>query len=361
MMERDMMRALKWHAAHDIRLEKVEVPTPKDNEVVVAVAYCGICGSDLHEYDSGPHAIPIEVPHKLSGSVAPIIIGHEFCGTVVQVGSSVRNFKAGDRVSVEPEYRCQQCAYCETGSYNLCVSMGFAGLMGDGGMAEFAVIPAYMLHHLPDTVSFEQAATFEPAAVALHALRRAELKLGDTCAVFGLGPIGLLLVALAKLQGATTIVAVDVSEERLNSAKQAGATHVFNGREFDSHELVQAIQAETNGLGVDVSFEAAGLNATLENGLQALRKGGKLVMVGLMPEAKFNSFDMVNNELSLIASVGYRHVYEELIQLVANKMFDPSFIVTKVVPLERTVTDGFDALLKDRSQIKILVAPNLSS
>ncbi|WP_321811847.1 MULTISPECIES: 2,3-butanediol dehydrogenase [unclassified Burkholderia] len=352
------MRALQWHGPRDIRLVDLDTPRAGPGEVRIAVAYCGICGSDLHEYADGPHAIPVHAPHPLSGRTAPLTLGHEFCGTVVEVGAGVTTLVPGDRVAVEPEYHCHQCAYCRAGSYNLCVSMGFAGLMGDGGMADFAVVPAYMLHRLPDDVSLEQAAVMEPAAVALHALRRGELRLGDTCAVFGLGPIGLLLIMLAKLQGATTIVAVDVSPERLAAAVRFGATHAFDARSLDAPVLRDAIREAAGGLGVDVSFEAAGLPATFEAAMQGLRKGGRLVMVGLMPHAGFDAFRAVNDELTFTASVGYRHVYEDLLRLIGSGALDLTSIVTRTVSLEDAVADGFDALLADRAQIKILVAPS---
>ncbi|NTZ87416.1 2,3-butanediol dehydrogenase [Burkholderia metallica] len=351
------MRALQWHGPRDVRLVEIDTPRVGPGDVRIAVAYCGICGSDLHEYADGPHAIPVDAPHPLSRRTAPLTLGHEFCGTVVEVGEGVTTLRAGDRVAVEPEYRCSQCAYCRSGSYNLCVSMGFAGLMGDGGMADFAVVPAYMLHRLPDGVSLEQAAVMEPAAVALHALRRGELRLGDTCAVFGLGPIGLLLIMLAKLQGATTIVAVDVSPERLAAATRFGATHAFDARGLDASALQDAIRAATGGLGVDTSFEAAGLQATFESAMRALRKGGRVVMVGLMPHVGFDAFRAVNDELTFTASVGYRHAYEDLLRIVASGALDLTSIVTRTVALEDAVADGFDALLADRTQIKILVSP----
>ncbi|MDR9059719.1 Sorbitol dehydrogenase [Burkholderia multivorans] len=355
------MRALQWHGPRDVRLVDIDTPRVGPGEVRIAVAYCGICGSDLHEYADGPHAIPVDAPHPLSGRTAPLTLGHEFCGTVVEVGAGVTTLRAGDRVAVEPEYRCQRCAYCRAGSYNLCVSMGFAGLMGDGGMADFAVVPAYMLHRLPEGVTLEQAAVLEPAAVALHALRRGELRLGNTCAVFGLGPIGLLLIMLAKLQGATTIVAVYVSPQRLAAAKRFGATHAFDARSLDAAALRDAIRAETGGLGVDVAFEAAGLPATFEAAMHALRKGGRVVMVGLMPHAGFDAFRAVNDELTFTASVGYRHAYDDLLRIVASGALDPASIVTRTVSLEHAIADGFDALLADRTQIKILVSPALGA
>lgn len=209
------MKALRWHAARDLRLSELERQAPRPGEVELEVAYCGICGSDLHEYQSGPHSIPQAEAHPLSGCRAPLTLGHEFCGVVAALGPGVEGLRIGDRVAVEPEYRCGECRYCREGRYNLCESMGFIGLMGDGGFAERARVPAYMLHRLPDAVGFRQAAVLEPAAVALHALRRSSLAPGQRCAVFGLGPIGLLLVMLARLRGIEDIVAIDVSPERL--------------------------------------------------------------------------------------------------------------------------------------------------
>ncbi|HWU62796.1 MAG TPA: alcohol dehydrogenase catalytic domain-containing protein, partial [Ensifer sp.] len=182
-----------WHKARDVRIERRERPALSAGQVRLRVSLCGICGSDMHEYLDGPHAIPVKAPHPISGAAAPLVIGHEFTGTVIEAGND-SGFEAGQRVAVEPEYRCGVCAACRRGDYNLCESMGFAGLMGPGGMAEEAVLPAYMLHPLPDTVSDRQAAVLEPAAVALHALRRAGLTAGQSVAVIGAGPIGLLLV-----------------------------------------------------------------------------------------------------------------------------------------------------------------------
>ena len=351
------MKALQWHGPRDIRLTRIAMPSPGHDDVLIEVAYCGICGSDLHEYDNGPHAIPIVTPHVLSGRIAPLTLGHEFCGTVREVGANVRGLSVGERVGVEPEYRCSRCRYCQIGDYNLCNSMGFAGLMGDGGMAEYVVTPAYMLHRLPDSVPFVQAAVLEPAAVALHALRRSALRINGTCAVFGLGPIGILLVMMARLQGASSIVAVDVSPERLAAAARLGATDVIDARSVSAGEIASMVRAMTGG-GVDVSFEAAGLQETFEGALQSLRKGDETLMVGLMQRAGFDAFRVVNDELSIRSSVGYRHVYPDLIRLVEAGAIDLSAIVTKTVSLERAVVDGFDVLTRDKRQIKVLVVPS---
>ncbi|MGZ0716753.1 2,3-butanediol dehydrogenase [Pseudomonas palleroniana] len=346
------MKALRWHAARDLRLSDLELQGPGTGEVELRVAYCGICGSDLHEYQDGPHSIPQAEPHPLSGCRAPLTLGHEFCGVVSALGTDVVDLKVGDRVAVEPEYRCGECRYCREGRYNLCCSMGFIGLMGDGGFAERARVPAYMLHRLPQTVSLRQAAVLEPAAVALHALRRSSLAPGQRCVVFGLGPIGLLLVMLARVRGVHDITAVDLSPQRLALAIEFGATKVLDARDGDVATRLQA------GDAMDCAFEAAGSQASLNAALASLRKGGELVLVSLMGEVRLDAFDLVNRELRLVGSVGYRDVYPELIALIADGHLDLARAVTRSVSLEQAVEHGFDALLQDKSQVKILVNPN---
>lgn len=350
-----MTRAAVWYGARDVRVVEVELKLPGPGEVTIAVAYCGICGSDLHEYADGPHAIPVSEPHPESGTTAPIIIGHEFCGTVVEVGSGVSGFAPGDRVAVEPHYRCGVCPRCLNGEYNICRHFGFAGLMGDGGMAERAVVPAYMLHRLPDTVSLEQAAVFEPAAVALHAWRRADIRPGETVAVIGLGPIGLLIVMLAVRHGASRIIATDLSAARLEIARTLGATNLVPAD--DRVAVADLIRQAAGGEGVDAAFEVVGSEETLRTCLHATRSGGRVMLVGLAGTVSIDAFAMVNKEQSIITSVGYRDVYPDLIRLVERGM-DLTAIGTTTIALADVVPHGFEALLRGGDQIKILVRPS---
>ena len=347
------MNALRWHAARDLRLSQVQLRQPGPGEVLLQVAYCGICGSDLHEYADGPHSIPHQEAHPLSGCRAPLTLGHEFCGQVVALGPGVDPSLLGQRVAVEPEYRCGECQYCRMGQYNLCESMGFIGLMGDGGFAEQALVPAYMLHRLPERVSFKQAAVLEPAAVAYHALNQSSLLAGDSCVVFGLGPIGLLLVLLARLRGVERIYAVDLDPERRRLALELGASAALDGADLQLQERLRQL---SDG-GLDTAFEAAGSQQTLSHALHCLRKGGEAVLVGLMGQVQLDAFHLVNHELRLLSSVGYRHVYPELIELLASGRLDLSRLVTRCLALEQAVEQGFEALLHDKSQIKVLVNP----
>ncbi|WP_019043713.1 2,3-butanediol dehydrogenase [Comamonas testosteroni] len=348
------MKALKWHGALDLRLEVIERRPLKAGEIRIEVAYCGICGSDMHEYLHGPDSIPVNVPHPLSGRVAPIVIGHEFCGTVVEVAADVKGLGVGDRIAVEPEYRCGHCIYCRSGRYNLCESMGFVGLMGDGGMAEEAVVPAYMAHVLPPSLSFRQAAVAEPAAVALHAVRRSALRAGDDCVIFGMGAIGLLLVMMARHHEAGRIIAVDVDARRLGLARELGASDTVDASQGD---VVQQVHELTGGVGVPVSFEAVGRPETLQGALGVLSKGGEAVLLGLMPEARIDTFDLVNRELRITSSLGYRGRYPELLELMARGVVDAGKIVTHVVSLEAAIQDGFERLASAGDAIKVLVQP----
>lgn len=347
------MKALRWHGPRDLRLVDLVERTLQPGEVRIRVAYCGICGSDLHEYVDGPHAIPVDCPHPISGHRAPLTLGHEFCGTVVE--SADRSVKVGVRVAVEPEYRCGDCFYCRQGQYNRCIAMGFVGLMGDGALAETVVVPSYTVHPLPDEVRFDQAAALEPAAVALHAVRTSGLRGGDACAVFGMGPVGLLTVAMLRQCGAGEIIAVDVHPHRLALAGAMGASRVVDATREDS---ASAVFSATSGAGAAIAFEVAGVQATLDSTLACLKKGGEALLVGLMGKAQVDIFDIVNRELRLTASVGYRDVFPTLIAWTSKGLIDPSAIVTRKVSLAQAIPLGFDALLADKDQVKVLVAPH---
>ncbi|WP_030371887.1 2,3-butanediol dehydrogenase [Streptomyces rimosus] len=353
------MKAVVWYGPRDVRVTERAVPVPGPHEVLLQVVYCGICGSDLHEYADGPHAIPTRAPHPASGARAPLVLGHEFCGTVAAVGDGVAadGPAAGDRVAVEPHYRCGTCPRCRAGEYNICRHFGFAGLMGDGGLAEYAVVPSYMAHRLPPDVPLEQAAFFEPASVALHALRRA----GDvrSVAVVGLGPVGLLTVLLAARRGIWRIIAADVRPDRLALAGRLGATDLADARDAadprrPDPRAGERIRRLAGAEGVDAAFEAVGSQSALDACLAATRRGGRTVLIGLAPRLAFDALALVNKEQSIVASVGYRHTYPELIRLVREDGLD----LTSVVPLEAVVERGFAALLEGAgTDIKILAAP----
>jgi len=351
------MRAALWYNRKDIRVESIPEPVVKKDQVKIKVAYCGICGSDLHEYLAGPIFIPVEEPHPLSEDQAPIVMGHEYAGEVVEVGNEVTRFKIGDRVCIEPIYNCGTCASCLKGHYNVCEQLGFIGLSGGlGGFSEYSVVPDKMVHKIPDHMSWEQAALVEPTAVAVHAVRQSELRIGDSVAVIGTGPIGLLVIQAAKAAGASQIIAVEVSPERREIALQVGAHMAINPMEVDA---VDEIKSYTNGLGVDVAFEVAGIDATINTAIQATKAEGNVVNISIWEKPAtipVNNFILTERKMTSI--IAYRNIFPQVIQLIANRQIQAERLITKKISLSQIVDEGFDALTRSKNQIKILVDPS---
>lgn len=173
------MKAARWYAAKDIRVEETIVPSPDNNQVKIAVKFTGICGSDLHEYTHDPQLIPVEKPYSLNGHQGTTTLGHEFSGVVEEVGKGVKNIKKGDRVTVEPIFRNPESPFIASGEYNLSEPLGFVGLTSNGGFAKYVVVEDYMVHKMPDSMTFEQGAIVEPAAVTDYAIQRSGMKMAE--------------------------------------------------------------------------------------------------------------------------------------------------------------------------------------
>lgn len=349
------MRAAVWHKARDLRVEDVPVPDISDPHAVrVKVAACGICGSDLHEYAAGPIFIPVDAPHPISGDRAPIIMGHEFAGEVVAVGDKVTRVKPGDRVAIEPILSPNRDGAYLMERYNLSPKLGFHGLSGGGGgFSQFTVLGEHMVHRMPDQLSWEQGALVEPAAVALHAVRQSNLKAGDSAAVFGTGPIGLMVIEALKAAGAASIHAVEVSDVRRKKAEELGAI-VYNPADGD---VVEAIHAASAG-GVDVAFEVTGVPSVLAQSIDATHPGGEAVIVSIWESnASFQPNALVIKERTMRGIIAYRHVYPAVMALMQQGYFRAEDLVTERIALDEVVEKGFEKLLNDKSQIKIMVAP----
>ncbi|MEK4221217.1 MULTISPECIES: 2,3-butanediol dehydrogenase [Bacillus] len=349
------MKGARWHNVRDIRVEEVEEPKVEKGKVKIQVEWAGICGSDLHEYVAGPIFIPVKEPHPISKDVAPIIMGHEFSGRVVEVGEGVTKVKVGDPVVVEPILRCGKCPACKQGKYNLCENLGFHGLAGGGGgFSEYTVVDEYMVHKMPEGLSFEQGALVEPAAVALHAVRSSKIKAGDKAAVFGTGPIGLLVIEALKAAGASEIYAVEVSEERLQKALELGATAVINPKNEDP---VQKLLELTDG-GVDVSFEVTGVPAVLQQAVDSTAFEGETVIVSIWEkEANLLPNNIVLKERNVKGVIAYRDIFPAVMNLMKQGYFPAEKLVTKKIKLDQIVEEGFEKLIKEKDQVKILVKP----
>ena len=346
------MKAARWHGVKDIRVEEIDIPEPGPGEVAIKVAWTGICGSDLHEYLAGPIFVPVEANHPLSHDKAPITMGHEYCGTVAALGDGVTGLALGDRVAIEPIFACGTCLACLEGKYNLCDSLGFVGLSGGhGGFAATSVVPARMVHKMPDGLSMEQGALVEPAAVALHAVRMSKIKAGDMAAVFGAGPIGLLVVEALRVAGAAQIHVVEPSPERREKALELGATSVLDPMAGDP---VATIRAETGG--VHVAFEVTGVPRVLPQCIDATRHEGQVLIVSIWEgDAAFQPNTAVLKERQLQGTIAYRNVYPAVMELMTQGYFSADKLVTKRIALDDIVAEGFDALVAEKSQVKILV------
>lgn len=260
------MKALVLHAVDDARCEFVCAPEPKQGQVRIRVGYCGVCNSDLLRFfGKGPYAFPL-------------ICGHEFAGVVDKLGPGVEIFAPGDRVTVFPLLWCGQCGPCEERLYAKCLNYNYLGSRTDGAFAEFVIAPVQNLLRLPDGISLEEAALCEPAAVALHALRgTGGCSLGDVVAVFGAGPIGLLVAQWGRAMGASIVIVVDVISEKLAIADELGFKYLVDGRKQDP---VEAVNKLTGGLGADVCVDAAGVPVTTRQSLQGASRGGRAVLLG---------------------------------------------------------------------------------
>lgn len=351
------MKAAVFHGQRDVRLEEVPEPEVRAGSVKVKVDWCGICGTDLHEYLAGPIFVPAPgSPHPLTGETMPVTLGHEFAGEVVEVGDGSAEVKAGDRVAIEPVYRCGECPACQRGAFNLCEKLGFYGLMGGGGgMSEFAVVPSYMLHRLPEGITSEQGALVEPIAVGLRAVRRAGFKEGQSAIIFGGGPIGAVTVQCLRAMGAGLVMLAEVSEVRKEKALEIGADVVIDPREED---VVERVSELTDGEGAEHSFDAAGIQQTLQTALHATRKGGTVTIISIWEgPVELNPNDIVLSELNVGGTICYTpEDFADTISMIKDGSIKTEGIITERIPLSDVVEGGFEELVdhKDR-HVKILV------
>jgi (R,R)-butanediol dehydrogenase/meso-butanediol dehydrogenase/diacetyl reductase len=324
--------------------------------VKVKVHWCGICGSDLHEYVAGPIFIPATAPHPLTGKQAPLILGHEFSGEVVALGEGVTNVKVGDRVSPDACWYCGTCAMCKQNRYSVCEKLAFTGLMADGAFAEYVNVPAYTLYKLPPEVSPEAGALVEPISVGIHAIRRGHVLEGDTVAILGAGTIGLVTLQAARAAGASKVFAIEKARDRKEFARKLGATAVLDPTEVD---VVKEVQDLTDGLGADVAIECIGGEATLPLTVQLARRGGRAVIVGIFEKANLlHPNELVFYEKEVVGSLAYYGEFKTGIALLADGRIQAEPLITGRIKLDDLVEKGFEELVahKDRN-IKIIVSP----
>lgn len=309
------------------KLIYTDVPEPEyaPDGVLVRVAACGICGSDIHGYDG-----------STGRRIPPLIMGHEAAGVIETVGSEVKNFRVGDRVTFDSTVSCGACSFCLRGAVNLCDNRQVLGVScGEyrrhGAFAELVALPERILYRLPETLTFEQAALVEAVSIAVHAVRRSELKRGETAVVVGTGMIGLLVLQVLKHYGASRIVAVDQSASRLQLARELGAdTTIVAGDE----NILDEFLAANEGKGFDHAFEVVGITPTVQTAIHAVRRGGTVTLVGnLAPEVALPLQAVVTRELSLRGTCGSSGEYPECLELIASGAVQVAPLISAIAPL----------------------------
>lgn len=306
--------------------EEREIPKVKDDEVLVKLEYVGICGSDLHYYETGAIGDYVVEP--------PFVLGHEPGGTVVEVGKNVKHLKVGDRVALEPGKTCGHCEFCKTGRYNLCPDVVFfATPPVDGVFQEYVAHEADLCFKLPDNVSTLEGALIEPLAVGFHAAIQGDAHLGQKAVVMGAGCIGLVSMMALKARGVSEVYMVDIMERRLEKALELGATGVINGAKEDVLERVKEL---TDGAGMDLVIETAGTEITTRQAIHMAKKGSNIVLVGYSKtgEMTLPMSLVLDKELTFKTVFRYRHIYPMAIDAVAAGKVNLKGIVTDVFRLD---------------------------
>jgi (R,R)-butanediol dehydrogenase/meso-butanediol dehydrogenase/diacetyl reductase len=333
----DAVRALRFHGREDVRLEDIDEPVAGPGEVLLAVAYNGLCGSDVHEYYAGPAAVTVD-PHPLTGCSVPCVLGHELSGWVVGVGEGVADLPIGALVAVEPIETCGRCERCRSNRRHLCRKLAFHGYnRAGGGLADRTVVRRDMVHVLPDGVSALHGALVEPMAVARRAVRRARPRRGELAVVHGAGPIGLGTV-IALQAADVPVVVVDPSSGRRSAATLLGAEHVLDPTGADVVALVREL---TDGQGAECSIEAAGAESALTAALRSTRPDGTIVLVAHhRAPYPLRSASLIFNEVTLTGSLIYdRSDFRWVLDAMERGEYPLDGWVTEI-ELDRVVEDG---------------------
>ena len=341
-----------------MQLEDVAEPDPGQDEVKIKVKWCGFCGSDIHEYESGPLFVPTKKPHPLTGKMAPITGGHEFSGQIVKVGGGITNFNVGDRVTVRNTIPCYKCYYCKQAKYIQCVVLGTIGEAADGAFAEYIVVPADCVYKLPDSVSWEMGSFTEPVACCVHAMNRSGMNVGDNIAVIGAGTIGLLTMQVLKAVGAGKVIVFELHPKRAKLAAELGATAVINPAEVDAGKAIGQL---TEGRRADIVFECAGPCQSLLLAETVAGRGATIVEVGQMVgSCNFPFPSLWMREKTIVTSQGYlNNEFPQAISLLAAGKINTDPMISAKIKLADIMEKGLKELVGERrlDYCKILVTP----
>lgn len=343
------MKALLLSEYKKLELVEMDDPKPMEDELLVRIAACGICGSDVHGYDG-----------STGRRIPPAVMGHEAAGIVEAVGVAVRGFSVGDRVTFDSTVYCGHCFYCQKGQINLCDNRQVIGVSTPefrrmGAFAEYVAIPARIAYPLPDSIPFQEAALIEAVSVAVHAISLTPISLGDTVVIAGAGMIGLLTLQAAKLAGAVRTIVLDLDESRLALARKLGADRTLNAAEADT---VLQVHELSGGRGADVALECVGTSKTVNLCLEAVRKGATVTLVGnVAPKIELGLQATVTRQVRLQGSCASSGEYPVCIDLMASKAIDATPLLTATAPLEEGPI-WFDRLYRrEPGLLKVVLQP----
>jgi len=325
-----------------IEIRQAEMPVPSPDEVLIKVSHVGICGSDVHAFEHGPY-IPPKDPNQKIG------LGHECSGIIAGLGSNVKGFAEGDRVIIEPGVPCGRCSFCMGGKYNLCVSMDFMATQPNyrGALVNYMAYPARMVYKLPQNMSMTEGALVEPAAVGMHAAITAEAGPGKKIIILGAGCIGLMVLQACRTLGASEIIVVDLIDKRLKMAEQLGAIKTINGGRENAAEHMKELFGE---LGADIVFETAGSAATAKQSLSMVSRGGKIIIVGTIPDEVPVNFLSINKEVTIRTVFRYANNFPMTIDAISSGRFDVSSMVTDEYDYSDVQT-AFEESVKRKAEI----------
>jgi L-iditol 2-dehydrogenase len=343
------LKALVYSKPYSLEYSDFPDPVVSNDDVLVRVKACGICGSDVHGFTG-----------KTGRRIPPLIMGHEAAGIVEGLGKNVIGFDKGDRVCFDSTVYCNKCEACRAGLFNRCEKRQVLGVSvpefkRNGAFAEYVAVPWWIVAKIPDKLSFVHAALLEPASIGTHAANRAPITNDDTVVVIGAGTIGLFILQAARLRGATRVIAVDINEFRLDIAKKLGADKLINPLKLD---LSEVILQETENKGANVTLEAVGYAKTFADAVSITRMGGYIVAVGnLEKKAEFNLQQLVAKEHTFTGSYASSGEFRGCIGLVASGKINVEPLISDVLPL-RDGPDAFDRLLKaEENLLKIVLEP----
>ncbi|GGH11599.1 galactitol-1-phosphate 5-dehydrogenase [Silvibacterium dinghuense] len=344
------MKALMLSEYGNLQIMDISVPTCASDEVLIRVAACGICGSDVHGYQGA------------SGRrIPPIVMGHEAAGIIERVGAEVKDYKPGDRVTFDSTVYCGKCEFCQRGEVNLCDHRQVLGVScgdyrRDGAFAELVAVPARILYRLPDQFPFEEAAMLEAVSVALHGVRVTQMKGDESVLVIGAGMIGLLTAQAARSAGCNAVMIADVDAARLKIAKEVGIPDTLH---LGGKELIHEVLRRTGGRGVDIVLEAVGRAETVVAAIECVRKGGTVTLIGnIEPEVPLPLQRVVTREVRLQGSCASAGEYEEAIRLMSHGAITVKPLISATSSLEQA-SDWFRRLHnRETGLLKVVVTPN---